>query len=219
LAVSIPPTDAQAHPGGVVLAGAGSMSGRDVRLVASLVDAWIYVLVEVAAGYLSFVPTWVPITLYIALQGVLLVKRGQTLGKLLQGIKIVDHRTKDRAGFAKVFLVRTGIQWAFVWIPALFTLLSAALITGGGMGVGSGLIALGVAGLVSSLLALFALIDILFIYSADYRCLHDRMAGTSVVGARGRILRDKIIYWIVISILLVVIVGGAAMIGNGAMSL
>jgi uncharacterized RDD family membrane protein YckC len=78
----------------------------------------------------------------------LLTVRGQTLGKLIVGIRIVDPNTDANAGFARTVLLRSGV-------PMFLNSLSAGI---------------------------FGLIDVLFIFREDRRCLHDLMANTKVVG-------------------------------------
>ena len=56
------------------------MAGRDVRLIAVLIDVGFYVLVGVIGGLLSSWLGWGLWRLLVAAQAVLLVKRGQTLG-------------------------------------------------------------------------------------------------------------------------------------------
>ena len=82
-------------------------------------------------------------------QLVLLSTRGQTIGKIFLGIKIVRDQSQDTAKFVHAFLLRSFVPWLIQAIPLI-----------GG---------------------LFALVDSLFIFGADKKCLHDRIASTSVV--------------------------------------
>jgi uncharacterized RDD family membrane protein YckC len=86
-----------------------------------------------------------------ALQWYLIVKRGQTVGKMAAGTRIA-MLDGSRPGFVNALALRTWPVWAF-------SLLAGALP------------ALGVA----------TLIDVLLIFRADRRCLHDLIAGTKVV--------------------------------------
>lgn len=89
--------------------------------------------------------------IYAVLNGVLLVKYGQTIGKRLVGTRIVDFDDQQILPFWKVFWVR--------YVP--FTLV--ALIPGAGN--------------------VLPLVDVLFVFRADRRCLHDLLANTKVVKA------------------------------------
>ena len=79
-------------------------------------------------------------------QMVLLTIRGQTVGKLLLRIRIVNFKDGSNPGFFEAVLLRSVLP-----------------------------------GLISSCVGLFALVDILFIFAEDRRCLHDHIAGTQVV--------------------------------------
>jgi uncharacterized RDD family membrane protein YckC len=88
----------------------------------------------------------------MVIQAVLLTLRGQTVGKILCGIRIVRFPSGSRVGFVRVWLVRSLVTGLLGKVPY----------------VGS----------------IFALVDILFIFSPNKRCLHDLLAGTKVVTAR-----------------------------------
>jgi uncharacterized RDD family membrane protein YckC len=83
-------------------------------------------------------------------QILLLSLRGQTVGKIVAGVRIV-RLDGQQAGFFHAWFLRTFVVGMISFIPY--------------------------AGLV------FALADILFIFSASRRCLHDLIAGTVVVKA------------------------------------
>ncbi|HEY3450778.1 MAG TPA: RDD family protein [Myxococcales bacterium] len=92
-----------------------------------------------------------------------LAVRGQTIGKRLLGIQIVDQFDRP-GGFVRALLVRS---WVFGFLVAL------------------------VQGWVGPAGALIPLIDVLLIFLADRRCLHDYLAGTRVRNtalAHGRVL-------------------------------
>jgi uncharacterized RDD family membrane protein YckC len=82
--------------------------------------------------------------------GLLLARRGQTLGKKAAGIRVVRSDGAD-AGFVRLFFLRGGLSWLIATIPWI-----------GG---------------------LYALADMLFIFRADRRCIHDLIADTKVVEA------------------------------------
>jgi len=90
------------------------------------------------------------LVVFAAVNGWLLFKRGQTVGKMVAGTRIVDLSGNLRP-FSIVFFVRYALVGAVANIP----------IAGG----------------------LFSLIDVLFIFRNDKRCIHDLLAGTKVVRA------------------------------------
>ncbi len=86
---------------------------------------------------------------------VLLVQNGQTLGKKVVGIRVIDSQGEN-PGFWKICLVR--------WLP--FAVVGGALdllLNMRGPG------------------ALVSLVDVLFIFSPTRRCLHDMLADTHVI--------------------------------------
>lgn len=87
---------------------------------------------------------------YFALNGYLLYKNGQTLGKYLVGIKIVDMYT-NKMPFFRLIFTRIVPMWVVAYVPIIGGLLN--------------------------------LVNILFIFRADRRCIHDLIAGTQVVRA------------------------------------
>ena len=100
--------------------------------------------------------------LFVALSAadfIWLVRRGQTLGKKIVGLRIVRRGTTDNGGFTLNILKRC-------LLPALIYL---ALILIPYVGVVFG--------------ALFIWADALFIFRKDRLCLHDRIAGTEVIAA------------------------------------
>lgn len=76
---------------------------------------------------------------------VLLVKRGQTIGKRLVGIRIVDKDSDVNPGPVKTILLRAIVNGLIGLIP------------------------------------LYGLVDVLFIFGRERRCIHDLIAGTRVV--------------------------------------
>ncbi len=81
----------------------------------------------------------------------LLVRRGQTLGKIVAGTRVV-MLDGTRAPFAKVVALRVWVFYFPSYIPGL-----------------------------NRLVGMLGLVDVLFIFRADRRCLHDQLAGTKVV--------------------------------------
>ena len=89
---------------------------------------------------------------YLILNGWLLWTRGQTAGKAAMSLMIVDHQTGNRASFGKLLFVRSLIPVVVIAV-----------------------------GLVFPPLWLLVLVDFVFIFRKDQRCLHDWVAGTRVV--------------------------------------
>jgi len=85
----------------------------------------------------------------------LLTTRGQTLGKLILGIRVVRHDDLSNPGFVRAFLIRYFLHFFVLYqIPILF---------------------LGL---------LYFIVDSLFIFRHDRRTIHDLLAGTTVVNTR-----------------------------------
>lgn len=91
------------------------------------------------------------IVLYILLNTYLLAKRGQTIGKFLMGVRIVDYFSGEIPKLRFSLLMREG-----------------------------GLYLLGIFGLFG---VLVSLVDKLFIFSENCRCIHDYWGFTKVVEA------------------------------------
>ncbi len=85
------------------------------------------------------------VLIYWSVQAVFLTKDGQTIGKKVTKIRIVNENTGENGGFVPNVLLRAIVN---------------ALL---------------------SLIPFYALIDILFIFRKDRRCIHDFIAGTVVV--------------------------------------
>ena len=95
------------------------------------------------AGSIAFV------IIFMAINSYLLVIKGQTLGKLALGIRIVDAASNGAATAVKIL----GLRYVLVMLVAVIPFI------GGLLGV----------------------IDFLFIFRSDRRCVHDLIAGTKVV--------------------------------------
>ncbi len=91
--------------------------------------------------------TLLGVVAFMLLHGYLLKTKGQTIGKMILGIKIVDLQG-SLPPFAKLISLRYAPLWALQLVPAINIL---------------------------------ALVDILFIFRGDRRCVHDLIAGTKVV--------------------------------------
>jgi uncharacterized RDD family membrane protein YckC len=143
------------------------LASRGRRLAATLIDAvlvpsltivliMITDIVEDADDYLNNMwMLWVlllAISSYLLLNGYLLWRNGQTLGKRLLGIAIVSTDSDNAVSAAPI--------WKLICIRALFFPLLFALLPP---------------------FILLALIDQLFIFSKSRRCLHDLASGTIVI--------------------------------------
>ena len=95
-----------------------------------------------------FIVGWV---VFLTLNGYLLYKRGQTIGKVVVKTKIVDLNG-NLPNFGKILILRYLILGLVAQIP-----LVGSIING--------------------------LVDPLFIFGKERRCLHDYIAGTRVVDA------------------------------------
>lgn len=96
---------------------------------------------------------WAGLMGALLLQSILIAVRGQNLGKLLVGARVVRVDNGAPAGFARGVLLRFALPVSMIF------LLNLAFPLG----------------------FLFLLIDYCFIFRADRRCLHDLIAGTKVV--------------------------------------
>ena len=88
---------------------------------------------------------------FMVINGYLLVMRGQTVGKLMLGIRIVDSATGGKVSAAKVLGLRYIVFYGLQIIPVL------------------------------GMRELVSFFDAVFIFRDDRRCLHDLLAGTKVV--------------------------------------
>ena len=95
------------------------------------------------AGSIAFV------IIFMAINSYLLVTKGQTLGKLALGIRIVDVASNGAATAVKLL----GLRYVLVLLVMAIPMIGQAL----------------------------GLIDVLFIFRSDRRCVHDLLAGTKVV--------------------------------------
>lgn len=133
------------------------------RLLASLIDGVLHIIVwfsifyfyklnvgnltEIPALFSTAVITIVGFGIFVLMHGYLLIKNGQTIGKLALGIRIVSNRTNAVLPIWRVVLFRYLPITVFNLVPVL------------------------------------TIIDILFIFRQDRRCIHDFLAGTKVVDA------------------------------------
>ena len=145
------------------------LAGRGRRLGAYIIDTIIAGIVLVAVAYFNPGPLGITmldlmrdatqqmstagsiafVIIFMAINSYLLVTKGQTLGKLALGIRIVDAASNGAATAVKLL----GLRYVLVMLVAVIPFI------GGLLGV----------------------IDFLFIFREDRRCVHDLIAGTKVV--------------------------------------
>jgi uncharacterized RDD family membrane protein YckC len=148
-----------------VVVGAPRLGGRGERFGAAIIDGLILVAILLplmfASGYFSGLMQGVKpsfgmqalwgllgFAIMVAVQGYPLAQTGQTWGKKVLKLKIVDL-AGNKPEFAKLI----GLRYA-----------TTQLI-----------------GLIPFVGGLYALVDVLFIFREDKRCIHDLIAGTRVV--------------------------------------
>ena len=88
---------------------------------------------------------------FLVVNGYLLATRGQTVGKLAAGTRIVSVADNKILPFHKVILLRYLPVWVIAYVPLIGPILG--------------------------------LVNPLFIFREDRRCLHDHIAGTRVINA------------------------------------
>ena len=100
----------------------------------------------------AFIGMSVYIVLMLAVQAFLLFKTGQSIGKKMLGLKIVDAETNGKASLNQVFILRSLV----------FIILNISLM-------------------VLNLMPFIAVIDIVFAFNPQRQTLHDKLAKTKVV--------------------------------------
>ena len=143
------------------------LASRWARLGGSILDGIIAMIVMLPIMYLSgywnramagedslletVIWMLVGLCLYLLINGYLLSTRGQTVGKMLVGTRIVSIETGDIIPLWQVFLVRYLPQTLAAYVPLV------------------GQIVL--------------IVNYLFVFRKDKRCIHDLIAKTKVVKA------------------------------------
>ncbi|MFN7131687.1 MAG: RDD family protein, partial [Myxococcales bacterium] len=111
-------------------------------------------------GLVSFAASLVP----LAIMGALIAQRGQSLGKIVMLTRIVTLDGR-RASLYHGFVLRTLPITGLARIPSLLAALGSAPATVKPLTLLTGLV---------------SLVDVLFIFGKEHRCLHDQIAGTAV---------------------------------------
>ncbi len=144
-----------------------NLASRGLRLGGAIIDAiisWITIFPlmyysgfwqSAMAGDVNFglqlTLSAVSLVIFLILNGYLLSKSGQTIGKRLVGTRIVSVTDQQILPLSKVFVLR--------YLP--ISLIAQVPLIGN----------------------LIALVNVLFIFRDDRRCLHDLIAGTKVINA------------------------------------
>ena len=103
----------------------------------------------------SMIWVWAGLMAALLVQAILIAARGQNLGKLLVGARVVRADSGGTAGFVRGVLLRFSLPVTLVIVLNGFFLLGFV----------------------------FLVVDYAFMFRDDRRCLHDLMAGTKVVRA------------------------------------
>jgi len=96
------------------------LADRLLRVGATLIDALLVAVVLVAgyvAGTIAEVVFGLGMLALATMQLVMLTQSGQTIGKRLVGIRIVDATSGDHAGFFRVVVLRTLLNGALCGVP------------------------------------------------------------------------------------------------------
>ena len=172
------PLSTDAPPPQINAGQPGALADRSARFVAFIIDVFVHeatvltclYFFELMPRYFSEEQSWwetatfgtFEIFVYYLLNGYLLATRGQTIGKLVLGIQIVNRATCKLISLPRIVLVRD----LPITLPILITMLLAVF---------------GEHDLGNITAALLPIVDGLFIFTASRRCLHDRIANTKVV--------------------------------------
>ncbi len=157
--------------------GSDELASRSTRCVASLIDGFLFVGILLPTQYLTgfmdselsgeaslldeFLMVWLGTGLTLVLNGYLLAARGQTIGKLITKIQIVDSRGGHLLPFLRVYVYR------YLWMLPLEL---ANIFIPGDMD--------------DFLVGFLGLMEVMMIFGRERRCLHDYIAGSKVVHFR-----------------------------------
>jgi len=125
-------------PGGTKLPApptSPTLASRGVRFIAKFLDQALYLCPVLAAFLLTRAEpesrdlTMLRVRYWVlgsgaifCVQAVLLTFRGQTLGKLAMGLRIVDYEEEDPPGFFPCVILRSLVPWVIAFIPLFGTL-------------------------------------------------------------------------------------------------
>ncbi len=136
------------------------LAGRGERLLAKCIDVLIVLvpvfivswMVMASSGestdtFASVTAFWLVILSVVIVQAYFLSTQGQSLAKKMLHIRILDAETLTAGGFARIFLLRSVLNFILIFIP------------------------------------FYCVVDALYIFRKDRRCVHDFLARTIVVRA------------------------------------
>lgn len=144
------------------------LAGRDRRFTAALIDGLLSLVVTIPLMYFvgvfdavaqgrvlgpreTILLAMAGLVIFLLMHGRLLAQHGQTIGKRMLGIRIVDLE-----GNTPPLGRLIGLRYLPLWVAASIPIIANIV----------------------------PLVDALFIFRADRRCLHDLVAGTRVVEVR-----------------------------------
>jgi len=150
------------------------LAGRFTRLVASIVDGILMMVilipVQFGTGYFQraaaqdvgileqVAMSLLGMAVMLLLNGYLLFTRGQSIGKIITGIQIVDFQTGKLLPFVRVYAYR------YLWMLPLVVVVIFIPGTMDDLAINA-----------------LVFVDVLFIFGGLRRCLHDYIAGSKVV--------------------------------------
>jgi len=157
------------------------LAERSQRFYAFVIDSLfsfsISFLIPIIFSILSFNSNFLlalfSFFIVVSIQGYLLINTGQSIGKRLMKIRIVDAVTLGIPSIRKVFLIRYILVWQIPNLLSLFLIQEEDLILNSSSDFSSpeNLI---------SLVAFLVLAQTLLIFKTDRRCGHDLISGTIV---------------------------------------
>ena len=157
------------------------LAERSQRFYAFVIDSLfsfsISFLIPIIFSILSFNSNFLlalfSFFIIVSIQGYLLINTGQSIGKRLMKIRIVDAVTLGIPSIGKVFLIRYILVWQIPNLLSLFLIQEEDLILNSSSDFTSpeNLI---------SLVAFLVLAQTLLIFKTDRRCGHDWISGTIV---------------------------------------
>ena len=157
------------------------LAERSQRFYAFVIDSLfsfsISFLIPIIFSILSFNSNFLlalfSFFIVVSIQGYLLINTGQSIGKRLMKIRIVDAVTLGIPSIRKVFLIRYILVWQIPNLLSLFLIQEEDLILNSSSDFSSP----------ENLISLFAfmvLAQTLLIFKTDRRCGHDLISGTIV---------------------------------------
>ena len=157
------------------------LAERSQRFYAFVIDSLfsfsISFLIPIIFSILSFNSNFLlalfSFFIVVSIQGYLLINTGQSIGKRLIKIRIVDAVTLGLPSIRKVFLIRYVLVWQIPNLLSIFLIQEEDLILNSSSDFSSpeNLI---------SLVAFLVLAQTLLIFKTDRRCGHDLISGTIV---------------------------------------